>query len=261
MRTCAVPADNRCTSEAEWVAWMTGFQLTDGQQSSILSSSGDDVFYASVSSVSDTVIPESNQPWVAVNRRLSTISVVQAAGIEQTPVRSLWFNVAMLGLLFRGGLLIHGAGAVLNRRGFLLLGVSGAGKSTLSQLIEAAYPDSVLGDERIGVRPDGEAGADAWTMLGSPWESTAGIARQRVYPLTAIVFLEQATANAIQPIAIGKAMQRILPLISVDWKLAALADRGVQALDRLLAAKPAYVFRFTKTPDTARFLAEWSSRF
>ena len=77
-------------------------------------------------------------------------------------------------------------------------------------------------------------------------------------PLSAIVFLEQAPDCAIEPIPASEAVRRMLPQISVDWKNPELADRGVDALDALLASVPACVFRFPKSPAAARFIAAWA---
>ena len=190
-----------------------------------------------------------------VNRE---IRMCESTSFEEVVERSLWFNVAMLGLLQQGGLLIHAAGAELSGHGILILGESGAGKSTLSALLDEAFPESVLCDERIAVLPEKGSGESAWRMMGSPWESSAGIARRKKAALSAFVFLEQAPVCEIHSIPAGEALQRILPLVSIDWKEQSLADSGVAALDRLLASVPAFVYRFTKEPEAAHYLACWA---
>ena len=253
-----VKVDPLDCSEAAWVAAMTGFRLTCDGLPSVEPSPTHEVFYASVTAVSAEKNLETVQPWVCVDGRVGMFYPVGAEGVFQAPLRTLWFNVAMLGLLLRDGLLVHVAGASLKAHGLLFLGVSGIGKSTLSQLLEDAFPGSVLGDERIGVRPEAGIGGMRWKMSGSPWTSSAGIARQREAPLSALVFLEQASENAIHSLSAAEALPRMLPLISVDWKLDALADRGVAALNALLSAVPAYVFRFSKSPAAADFISAWA---
>ena len=239
---------------------MTGFRVPRDAQPPHEPASGLEVFYASVSEVSSKGDAASEKPWVRVDGRPGLIYPLGPGDVFHVPVRTLWFNVALLALLLRGGLLVHAAGAILNGRGLIFPAVSGTGKSTLSGLLETEFPESVVCDERIAVRP-GEVRDEAtsrWIMAGTPWASTAGIARKTAAPLAALVFLEQAPECAISPIPASDAARRMLPLISVDWKNNELADRGVAALDALLASVPACVFRFPKSAAAARFIAAWA---
>ena len=247
-------------SESEWVETMTGLRVLHEAEPSHAPASDPEVFYASVSEVSSRRDPASEKPWVCVDGRLGLIYPLGSGDVFHVPVRTLWFNVALLALLLRGGLLVHAAGAVLKGRGLVFPALSGTGKSTLSGLLETEFPGSVVCDERIALRPDAapDGTAPRWTLAGTPWSSSAGIARKTAAPLSALVFLEQAPDCAIEPIPASVAVRRMLPQISVDWKNTELADRGVAALDALLAAVPAYVFRFTKTPAAAHFIAAWA---
>ena len=247
-------------SEAAWLDVATGFHAL--RVFSPETSGGLDrtICYASKSSISIGVPPPGESPCVAVDGERGIVYPLNAQGLGDVPVRTLWFNVALLALLLRGGLLVHAAGAVLKGRGLVFPALSGTGKSTLSGLLEAEFPGSVVCDERIALRPDAtpDEASPRWTLAGTPWSSSAGIARKTVAPLSAIVFLEQAPDCAIEPIPASDAVRRMLPQISVDWKNPELADRGVAALDALLAAVPAYVFRFPKSPAAARFIAAWA---
>lgn len=239
---------------------MTGFRVPRDAQPPHEPASGLEVFYASVSAVASKREAASEQPWVCVDGRLGLIYPLGSGDVSHLPIRTLWFNVTLLALLLRGGLLVHAAGAVLKGCGLVFPAVSGTGKSTLSGLLEAEFPGSVVCDERIAVRPVAtpDVAAPRWTLAGTPWASSAGIARMTAAPLAALVFLEQALECEITPISASDAVRRMLPLISVDWKNNELADRGVATLDALLAAVPAYVFRFPKSPAAARFIAAWA---
>ena len=239
---------------------MTGLRVLHDAEPPPAPASDPEVFYASVSEVSSRRDAASEKPWVCVDGRPGHIYPLGSGDVFHVPVRTLWFNVTVLALLLRGGLLVHAAGAVLKGRGLIFPAVSGTGKSTLSGLLEAEFPESVVCDERIALRPAAASGATppAWILAGTPWSSSAGIARKTAAPLSAIVFLEQAPDCAIEPIPASDAVRRMLPQISVDWKNPELADRGVAALDALLAAVPAYVFRFPKSPAAARFIAAWA---
>lgn len=247
-------------SESAWVETMTGLRVLHDAEPPPAPASDPEVFYASVSEVSSRRDAASEKPWVCVDGRPGHIYPLGSGDVFHVPVRTLWFNVTVLALLLRGGLLVHAAGAVLKGRGLIFPAVSGTGKSTLSGLLEAEFPESVVCDERIAVRPVAtpDVAAPRWTLAGTPWASSAGIARMTAAPLAALVFLEQALECEITPISASDAVRRMLPLISVDWKNDALADRGVAALDALLAAVPAYVFRFPKSPAAARFIAAWA---
>lgn len=182
--------------------------------------------------------------------------LVEADNVASEPSRPLWMNAALVSLLLRDGLLLHAAGAVLEGRGMAILGTSGTGKSTLSRRIEARCPDSVLCDERIAVRADGAGG---WTVAGTPWASTAGIARRRSVPLSALVFLEQHPVNDIRPLRREDALGRILPMASIPWQEDELASRGSETLDRLLRAVPSFVYRVANSASAADHLAAWAA--
>lgn len=230
---------------------MTGFRRAAAHQTG----EGDGIcFSATPAGVRQGRAPADSAAWVEVHDSGHYATPVPALA-EAAPPRTLWFNAAMLALLLRGGLLVHTAGVELNGHGLLLAGVSGIGKSTLAAILEAAFPACVLGDERIAVRPVDKRG---WTLAGTPWSSTAGLARRRSAPLAALVFLEQAPVDALRPLPAAEALPRLLPLVSVDWALPALADRGAGAMDALLASVPAFVFRFAKSPAAAQFLSTWA---
>lgn len=240
---------------------MTGFRLARDGRVSEAASSDPAVFFASGTAIASERPMDAERPFVRIDGRRERICLSTGKdGVCDVPLRTLWFNAALLALLLRGGLLVHAAGAVLKGRGLVFPALSGTGKSTLSGLLETEFPGSVVCDERIALRPDAapDGTAPRWTLAGTPWSSSAGIARKTAAPLSALVFLEQAPDCAIEPIPASDAVRRMLPQISVDWKNTELADRGVAALDALLAAVPAYVFRFTKTPAAAHFIAAWA---
>jgi hypothetical protein len=98
-------------------------------------------------------------------------------------------------LLDRGGLLLHGAGAVRAGRGYAFLGPSGAGKSTLADLAEESGA-RVLGDEVVAIRRAGEEALICGTPFGSRGRraGTPGEA-----PLAAICALEKAPVHEFRP--------------------------------------------------------------
>ena len=245
-------------SEADWIEFMTGFRVLRESEklsfSAIPDENAPDVFYASAFSVLRHHPGGSEFAWVEVDGPRGMARPLLGVDTKEAPPRSLWFNVTMLCLLLRGGLLVHAAGAAISGRGFLFLGESGIGKSTLSRLLEDFLPGSVICDERLACRPvEGR-----WTMFGTPWKSTAGISRRLAVPLAGLVFLEQAEENKIRPITTGEALPRMLPLISVDWQNEELSGRGANALDDLLSSVSAFNFAFQKSSAAAEYLAGWA---
>lgn len=243
--------------EAGWIEFMTGFRILPKScevcGAGAVGDSIPSVFYVSPFSVLQRQPGESAFPWMEVNGERGTVRHLLGVDSSEAPPRSLWFNVALLCLLLRGGLLIHSAGAEISGKGFLFLGESGIGKSTFSGLLEEYLPESVVCDERVSCRPV-EGG---WIMSGTPWFSSAEISRRRTAPLAGLVFLEQSKKNNIRQITSAEALPRMLPLISVDWQNKELSDRGINALDDLLSSVPAFNFSFQKSSSAAEYFAEW----
>ena len=104
-----------------------------------------------------------------------------------------------------GGLLLHGASAVRNGRGFVFSGPSGAGKTTIARLAPSGI--RLLTDEISYLRVAGE-GFEAW---GTPFAGElAQPGENIVAPLAALYFLRQAGENRIDPLSPSEALRLIL---------------------------------------------------
>jgi hypothetical protein len=105
---------------------------------------------------------------------------------------------ASLGLAGRGGLLLHGAGAEDQGRGYAFLGLSGAGKSTLAGL---SGPDRALSDDGICLYVRNRAFhvlATPFLQADFPLERRLALARTAP-PLEALFFLKKGGPHRTEP--------------------------------------------------------------
>jgi hypothetical protein len=146
-------------------------------------------------------------------------------------------------LATHGGLLLHAAGAVRNRRAFLFTGVSGAGKTTISRL---APPDvTLLTDEISYIRRE----VDAYFAFGTPFAGELGVPGENVRaPLAAIYLLAQGPANRIDPVSKADAARALLEGVLFFAHDSALVAQVFDSVCALVERVP--VHRLTFVPDS-----------
>jgi hypothetical protein len=147
-------------------------------------------------------------------------------------------------ILFTGGLVFHAAGVDDNGKGLVFLGHSGAGKSTQVGWWSQEPGVIAMNDDRIAVQV--EAGGP--TCYGTPWGGAADIARNHAAPLAALIVLEQAPDNAIQPLAPGIAASLLMARAFLPYWDSALMQRAMENLNALLARVPVYRLRCRPEP-------------
>lgn len=141
----------------------------------------------------------------------------------------------------REGCCFHGAGAIMEKKGFLFLGHSGAGKSTMAAMLRGK--GEILCDDRIIVRqgPEGIWIYGTWSHGDVPDVSPAGA------PLAAAFFLEQAAKNALIPVeGPWERMKRlpaylVKPLETREWW-----EKTLSVLEKVAAQVPCYRLQFDK---------------
>ena len=156
-------------------------------------------------------------------------------------------EVIFLARLSRGrGVLVHACGISYHGRGILFLGTSGSGKSTTAQLWQAREDVTVLSDDRIVIRPDG----DGYRIYGTPWHGDAACEEPGSAPLEAVFILEQAPRNRIQEMtpssAVAQMMVRAFPAM---WDRHGL-DYAVRFLTALAEQLPVHRLYFMADPSS-----------
>ena len=142
-------------------------------------------------------------------------------------------------ILFTGGLVFHASALDDNGQGIVFIGHSGAGKSTQVDLWIQESGVIAMNDDRIAVRV--EAGGPM--CYGTPWGGTADIARNHAAPLAALIVLEQAPENAIQPLAPAAAAPLLAARAFLPYWDPALMQRALSNLNAILARVPIYRLR------------------
>lgn len=171
-------------------------------------------------------------------------------------------GLSLLGLRLHahGGLLLHGNAADVDGQGILCVGVSGRGKSTLARLLEGAGA-RVLTDERPVLRQwpppaAGEAPSRDFRVYGSPWPSSAGLARNAWAPLRRIYFLEHGESDQLTPLPARDAVRRLVHVMTIPWQDPVLLDPCLATVDRLLRNVPCAVLAFRPTSAVVDLIRE-----
>ncbi len=142
-------------------------------------------------------------------------------------------------ILFSNGLVFHACGIDDNGRGLVFAGHSGAGKSTHAGFWSHVPGAIAMNDDRIAVR----ANATGAMCYGTPWGGTADIARNHCAPLSAIVLLEQAPENEIQPLPPSASVPLLLARAFLPYWDETLMRRAVANLGSILSCAPVYRLR------------------
>lgn len=129
---------------------------------------------------------------------------------RRVPVYPLQYpldELLMVHLLSHGrGVEVHGSGIVSpDGSGTLFAGQSGAGKTTMAKLWLAEPDVTILSDERVVLRQEGD---DIW-MYGTPWHGDGRIANQGRARLRRVFFLRHAARNQISPVSATDSIARL----------------------------------------------------
>lgn len=147
--------------------------------------------------------------------------------------------ILRIAILFTGGLVFHSSGLDDNGRGIVFIGHSGAGKSTQVDLWRQEPGVIAMNDDRIAVRAE----SDGPMCYGTPWGGTADIARNHAARLAALIVLEQAPENSIQPLAPAAAASLLTARAFMPYWDQSLMHRALANLNAILAIVPAYLLR------------------
>jgi hypothetical protein len=104
------------------------------------------------------------------------------------------------------GVLVHACGVSVEGRGLLFLGTSGAGKSTTARLFKERGGVTILSDDRIAIRREG----DGFRIYGTPWHGEEGWETPASATLNAVFLLEQAPRNRLIELAPSAAVAQMM---------------------------------------------------
>lgn len=116
--------------------------------------------------------------------------------------RVLFVNIITHGL----GLMLHACGIVQDGKGYIFAGPSNAGKTTLSRLWAKASEATILGDECLILRKQG----NRFWVYGTPWVGEAGLFSPLGAPVEGVFFIRHSQQNSLDPIAPNRAAEQLL---------------------------------------------------
>lgn len=154
------------------------------------------------------------------------------------------------------GALIHAAGINIHGRGYIFPGKSGAGKTTMSKLLIAKNHHGLLSDDRIVVRKTGRK----FIAFGTPWPGEGKIAVNKSVPLSGIFFMMQSSTNRIEEISPQKALEKLLPVISIPWYDAITMNSILSFCEDLISSIPAYTLSFRPDREAVDVLESFISK-
>ena len=150
-----------------------------------------------------------------------------------------------------GGILLHAAGVLTERGGWVFTGPSGAGKSTLTDFF-AATRACALCDERVIIRNV----AGEFTVFGTPWPGTGRQPINSSGSLTALCCITHGRdAHVLHRMSAREASQFVLQQSFLPhWDRDAM-DRTLEFLVELVERVDCYGLAFVKNPDVVEYLA------
>jgi hypothetical protein len=154
------------------------------------------------------------------------------------------------------GVEVHGCGLLdAAGRAYLFAGQSGAGKSTMARLWIDQPGTTLLSDERIVLRTDG----DRVVAYGTPWQGDAHFASPRCGELAAIFFLGHAPVHLVAPTAAARAAAQLFSCSFLPFHSADAVGRTMAAVDRVTQATACYDLRFAPDRSVVDVLARHMS--
>jgi hypothetical protein len=109
-------------------------------------------------------------------------------------------------LLYKGGIVLHGAAVEYNGKGFIFTGISGAGKTTQAHLWQKYRNALIINGDSPSIRmKDGIP-----YLYGTPWCGTSGESINRKAHLSAVIMVKKGDTNSIRELKGTSAFLAIL---------------------------------------------------
>lgn len=160
--------------------------------------------------------------------------------------RVLFVNLVTHGL----GLMLHACGIEHNGRGYIFAGPSNAGKTTLSRLWAMTSEATILGDECLILRKQGE---QFW-VHGTPWVGEANLFSPLGVPVERVFFIRHSQQNSIEPIPPHRAAERLLSQSILTPYDPFAVQSGLDLCLDFVSQIPAYDFGFIPDESAVRLI-------
>lgn len=192
--------------------------------------------------------------WMDLDNRQASVSVPCPKQARLGLSRVLSFICLQALPRYHDGLLVHGAGVVIDGQGYIFFGASGRGKSTVSRL--ALGVGEVLCDEFVIAHMGGDAPELVSTPfwgLGTPNEHVQQVKARRV-PLRAMYALTHAPVFKQTRLGPGRAVMELLTSEKIATERTASADAWLAMAQSVVAQVPVYRLEFIPTTELWDFL-------
>jgi hypothetical protein len=160
-------------------------------------------------------------------------------------------ELVMMNVLSQGyGVLLHACAVKDGERGIVFAGTSGAGKSTTARMWAKREGVSVLSDDRVILRVQGE---QFW-IYGTPWHGEARFVSSQSAPLTQIFLIDHADKNQIRSLKPSDAHARLLVRSFPTYWNSSGMDFTLRFLKQVVSEIPCYEYGFVPDESAVEFV-------
>jgi hypothetical protein len=146
-------------------------------------------------------------------------------------------------LLYGQVSVIHGAGIIVNGKGYIFFGPSGIGKTTISRLW-VKRGAHLLNDDRVALYRTGSG----WRIAGTPWHGEEPVVSPLSAPLAGIVRLRQSPENKVRELSATEGLTEIISCALIPFFSREGIERAFDLLGDLLEHVPAVEFSLRPEP-------------
>lgn len=234
------------SSEAEWQVRVTLDTTLHDQMPPQVSHDGQVTYFRTMS----------HQGWVDLDKKRAEVSTPSPQRIHSALVRVISFIVMQVLPRHGEGLLVHGAGIIIEERAHLFFGASGRGKSTVARLAQGI--GWVLTDENVIIRKSATGfrlySTPFWG-LSTPAHEIQSIGRADA-PLVGLYALEHAVNFELERLSKARATMALLTSEKVATERNSSAAAWLDMVSEVVEQIPTYRLGFRPTSELWDFLAQ-----
>ncbi len=160
-------------------------------------------------------------------------------------------------LLRRDVIVVHGAGIVVDGRGYVFFGPSGIGKTTISRLWRNEGA-ALLNDDRVAIF---KAKDGSWHLGGTPWHGEEPKVSPECAPLGGLVRLRQSPSTSLREMDAGEGISELLACALIPFFSRDAIERAVDLFSELPDTVPLLEFSFKPEPAALRLFRDRTISF